>query len=65
MAENHGDEYTSYMCSASHTLSKVGWARWYSSTLMGALGRCGMIDPGMAASAKRNRRISAVRMLVS
>ena len=65
MAANHGEAYTSKNPSRSSTGPAVGWSMIHWAVRAASMERCGKVDPGTAATARRSRRNSAVRMLVS
>ena len=65
MAANQADAYTSKPPSRSRNGASSGWAWKYRPTRSMLTGRCGSTEPGIAATASRKSRTSAVRMLVS
>src|SRR6266511_3459702 len=65
MAENQGEEYTSNSQSRSSHRPVSPWVTRYWFTFSTATVRWGSSEPGIAATASRKSKISAVRMLVS
>jgi hypothetical protein len=65
MALNQGDAYTSKSENLSYQRAFVGEVSKTSLTAIGFCKRCGMIEPGIAATPNIINKTSAVRILVS